>query len=162
MKVATFPAPPADLTTRSIGATPVGDLRTLPGAQALSVMFLRDWFDGCRLSVAAALSESLGPDAGATTMEALDALLSMLTHNGRRPIQWRALHCLCVGSDEAVIANLLHLAATGEREEAMLIGSLLLPGETLLPAVEAARIAGLGIMRTEIRDRTAAHPPTRH
>lgn len=152
----------AEVSPSNPGAAVVADLRRLPSVQALSVMFLRDWCSGSRASVSNALCEALGPQQGASTMAALDTLLGLLARDGRRPLCCHALHCLCVGADEAVIANLLHLAAMGEREDAMLIASLLLPADRAMIAVEAARVAGLGILRTNIRDKTISKPDTLH
>lgn len=162
MKVVDFPGESRAPEAVPAGASKVADLRAMPGNQALAVMFFRDWCSGCRSSVEKALVESLGFERGGATVAALDEFMELLAHQGRRPVRYHDLHCVCVGADEAVIANLLHLAATGEREDAMLVASLLLPGETLSIAVEAARIAGLGIMRTKVRETKPRHQNALH
>ncbi len=75
-----------------------------------------------------------------------------------------AVTCRCVGADEAVIAQVLSLAARGEREDAMLILSLLVAGDRLLPAVHIAQQAGLVVLRLSTRWRCGASAPadTRH
>ena len=69
--------------------------------------------------------------------------------------------CRCVGSDEAVIVQVLHLAATGEREDAMLVLVLLVQGDRLLPALRVAERAGSVVLRlASIWRRTMPAPPT--
>lgn len=146
----------------SPGAAPVADLRRIPARQALAIMFLRDWCGGHQSSVAKTLNHALGEAQGRVTAEAFDTLLGLIARDGRRPLYCHSLHCLCVGADEAVIANMLDLAATGAHEDAMLIASLLLSADRTLIAAEAARVAGLGILRTCIRSKTRSYADTLH
>jgi hypothetical protein len=70
-----------------------------------------------------------------------------------------------VGSDEAILAHFVMVAATGEREDAMLIASLLVDGPLLLPMVDAARMAGLYLYQAGLRQKARFPEPasaTRH
>ena len=49
-----------------------------------------------------------------------------------------------------MFAHFIMLAATGEREDAMLVGSLIVEGPLLLPLTEAARQAGLYLHRSTL------------
>lgn len=139
------------------GAATVGDIRRMDGAQALAVMLLRDWFDGPdgRGRVARTFERALGPLAGPAAHQAWSEVMDVLSRDVRRPVMRHALSCRRVGADEAVIAHVLALAARGEREDAMLILSLLVPGDRLILTIHAAERAGLALMRVALRDRRA-------
>ncbi|MGB3553526.1 MAG: hypothetical protein WBA25_02680 [Jannaschia sp.] len=144
------------------GGATVADLRALPSPQALTVLFLRDWCEGPegRKRVASVLKGALGPAQGSAACEAWDSLIGMLVGEGRRPLMRHDLGCRCVGSDEAVIANLLAVAATGAREDAMLVVSLLLPGDRLIVAAHFAEVAGLAVARADLRGQKRYRPDT--
>lgn len=161
------PIPPVPTVPNPGGAT-VTDLGAMEGSQALSVMVLRDWFDGPqgRARVGATFAEVLGAAAAAPAIAAWTELGDLISDGTRRPVMRHAVTCRCVGADEAVIAQALSLAARGEREDAMLILSLLVAGDRLLPAVHVAQQAGLAVLRLATRWRCGTPAPaptdTRH
>ena len=55
--------------------------------------------------------------------------------------------CPCVGSDEAVFARFVMTAATGEREDAMLVATLLVRADVAPVATAAAQSIGLTLLR---------------
>ncbi|WP_299813359.1 hypothetical protein [uncultured Jannaschia sp.] len=147
------------------GAATVADLQAMDGAQALCVMLFRDWFAGSegRARVEGVFVEAFGPDAGTMACDAWAELSALLTARTRRPVMRHAMTCRCVGADEAVVAQVLSLAARGEREDAMLVLSLLVPGDRLLSAVDVAERAGIALLRLAAcwrRDHRAATAPS--
>lgn len=140
------------------GGATVASLRALDDVQVLAVMLMRDGFDGPQglARVHDAFVEILGKDAGPAAAEHWTGFARFLLAHARRPLMRHALTCPCVGADEAVVAQLLHLAATGAREDAILILTLLVPADRALCAVTLAENAGLAVMRAA---RTAAWRP---
>ncbi|WP_299650775.1 hypothetical protein [uncultured Jannaschia sp.] len=148
------------------GAATVADLQAMDGAQALGVMLLRDWFDGPegRTRVEGVFAEAFGPAGGDMAREAWADFAALLTSGTRRPVMRHAVTCRCVGADEAVIAQVVTLAARGEREDAMFVLSLLVPGDRLLSAVQTAERAGIALLRLTAgwrRDHRVATAPSR-
>ncbi|CUH33565.1 hypothetical protein JSE7799_00994 [Jannaschia seosinensis] len=141
------------------GAAPVAHLHSLGRVQALAVLLFRDWFEGPagRARAGDLFRQGLGSAAEGAILQWAD-FAEVLAANPRRPLMRHDLTCTCVGADEAVMAHVLALAAEGAREDAMLILSLLVPGDRLLPAMHAAEQAGLAVLRTAValdRDRHA-------
>lgn len=127
------------------GGATVSDLRMMDGERALAVMMFRDSFvgpDGTE-RVRGLFAEALGSEAGTTAFSDWSAFLKGLVRHARRPLMRHALTCTCVGADEAVIAEILYRCARGEREDAMLVLALIVPGDRLpLLMAEAERIGG--------------------
>lgn len=146
------------------GAFPVAVLERLSGAEALTVRCLRGWSDG-NDAVLALLAPAIGPAKARACLASLTEVMRIVTRHGRRPIVCHGAGCACVGSDEAVFARFVSTAATGEREDAMLIASLLVDGPLLLPMTEAARQAGLYLYQAGLRQGRGFPEPasvTRH
>ena len=131
------------------GGAAVADLRAMDGEQALAVLLFRDSFAGPEgtARIRALFATAMGPAGGAEAFEAWSALLRALTRHARRPLVRHGLGCLCVGADEAALAQILRLAARGQREDAMLCLSLLMPGDRLMLAMGDAETAGRAVMR---------------
>jgi hypothetical protein len=137
-------------------------MRALDRTQALSVLLMRDWFEGPegRARAGDLFREALGPAPGSAILDWAD-FAEVLCDRVRRPLMRHDLRCDCVGGDEAVVAQLLSLAAEGAREDAMMILSLIVPGDRLLPALHCAERAGLAVLRAAVAlDRGRA--ATRH
>ncbi len=58
-----------------------------------------------------------------------------------------SVQCKCLGADEACFANFIATAATGEREDAMLIATLLVRPDVAPLIVSLAADVGLAFMR---------------
>ena len=148
-----------------VGAFPVSALDNLTPGEALAVLCLRRWQDGPE-AAAALLVPALGPVAAKACLRSFGEVMGVVQRHGRRSLIRHGEACRCVGSDEAVLAHYLMVAATGEREDAMLIASLLVEGPLLLPMTESARVAGLYLHRAGLRGGGAAFPEpvsaTRH
>ena len=113
------------------GGAAIAALDALPLPQACAVRLLRTWCD----------------EPGAASPPGFDELARLLVHEGRRPLLRHHAACACVGSDEAVFALLLSVAATGEREDAMMLAALLVPADRMGLAAHLAQVAGLAIAR---------------
>lgn len=142
------------------GAAPVARIDDLEELEAAAVLMLRARADGIGPPAV------LGP-AGAAAAAAFDALLAALATGARRPLARHAASCPCVGADENALAVLVATAATGEREDAMLVALPLCRPAHLPMVVDAAERAGLALRRAALRAArvTAAHPvrrPTLH
>lgn len=134
------------------GGFPVAAFDTLPEAERVLVRALRHWSDGPegQEAIARLLAETMGEAQAKTCQRWLNDLMGIFARHGRRKLVRHQRQCSCVGADEAVFAHFVMLAATGAREDAMLVGSLIVEGP-LLPAVtEAARQAGLCLYRAQI------------
>lgn len=147
-----------------VGAFPVSALDRLPPGEALVVLCLRRWSDGPG-AVEALLLPALGPSGTRSCLRAFGEMMGLMQRHCRRPLVQHGQACRCVGSDEAVLAHFVMIAATGEREDAMLIASLLVEGPLLLPMAEAARAAGLYLYQAGLRQAARFPEPanaTRH
>jgi len=131
------------------GARPVTTLAGLSEAEALLVCGMRRMAEGPAGVRAwqAELAGAAGPEAAAAACEALRRMRDILAAHGRRTVMHHARGCACVGADEAVLAHVVMTSATGDRDEAMLLASLLVDGPVLVPLVEAAAQAGLQALR---------------
>lgn len=145
-----FPPPdPVDAADANPGGAAVASLRGLGQMQAMAVMMMRDGFSGPagQQRVREVFLHTLGTEAGTAAADAWDDFAGFLLAQARRPLMRHALPCPCVGADEAVVAQILHLAATGAREDAMLTLTLLVPADRALCAEARAEAAGLAVMR---------------
>ncbi|SHM05885.1 hypothetical protein SAMN05443432_104276 [Roseovarius litoreus] len=147
-----------------VGAFPVSALDRLDPGEALVVLCLRRWRDGPD-AVEALLLPTLGPSGARACLRAFSEMMGLMQRHCRRPLAQHGQACRCVGSDEAILAHFVMVAATGEREDAMLIASLLVDGPLLLPMVDAARMAGLYLYQAGLRQKARFPEPasaTRH
>ncbi|MCB5198624.1 hypothetical protein LGQ03_05175 [Loktanella sp. TSTF-M6] len=129
------------------GSVVVGDIRALSPMQFVTVSLFRDWFDGQagRDRVGDFFDSALGPDLGQAATENWATFVTALVDHARRPVMRHGADCRCVGADEAVVAHILTAAVTADREDAMLLLSLLVPGEVLLVLIQYAERAGRDI-----------------
>ena len=153
------------------GATPVGEIDGLPPVELATVVCLRLWCDGteARDGLRREAARSLGPGFGPEWTEALGNFLDVMLHFGRRPILRHAIGCRCLGADESAVATMVAAATAGEREDAMLIGMLLVRPDMAPSLASLAETVGLGLKRMSVptpRPPAGAtvHPahPTRH
>jgi len=134
------------------GGFPVAAIDTLPGAEQLLVRVLRYWSEGPEGAerIARMLRARLGVAVAERVQCALAEVFATIARHGRRNLVRHKVQCSCVGADEAVFAHFVMLAATGEREDAMLVGALMVEGPLLLTFTDAARRAGLELCRADL------------
>lgn len=146
------PHPRTGLSSRSPaprGAAPVGRVADLPAPEAGAVRVLRLWLSGetGRGRAIADFTATLGLGHGAAAAEAIDRLCGLIIAHGRRPLMRHSTDCLCLGADEAVFAEFISRAASGEREEAMLMASLMMRADMAPLAVALAEEVAVALIR---------------
>jgi hypothetical protein len=134
------------------GGAPVGFLAELDGVGAASIIYLRMWHNGpeSQADVWTDLSSSLGADHGRKALKAFETLCSLCSQHGRRQLMLHAITCKCIGSDESCFANFIATAATGEREDAMLIATLLVRADIGPIITSLAADFGLALVRMNL------------
>ncbi|MFT6023806.1 MAG: hypothetical protein ACI9PY_001925 [Ascidiaceihabitans sp.] len=135
------------------GAAPVGFVTELDGIQAASVIYLRLWFNGPegQNNVWDDFVASLGVTPGKRALQSFEDLCRMCAQHGRRPLMRHCVDCKCLGSDEACFANFIATAATGEREDALMIATLLVRSDVAPLITALATDFGLALMRMNLR-----------
>jgi hypothetical protein len=115
------------ISNQNRGGADVGFITELDGVEAASVIYLRLWCDGpdAQAQIRDDFASSLGPERGRSALKSFEDLCSLCSRHGRRPLMRHSLQCKCLGADESCFANFIAAAATGEREDAMLIATLL-------------------------------------
>jgi hypothetical protein len=134
------------------GGAPVGFIAELDGIEAASVIYLRLWCDGPEAKAAMwnDFACSLGTDYGSGAFKAFEDLCSLCTTHGRRPLMRHSLNCKCLGADESCFANFIACAATGDREDAMLIATLLVRPDVAPLITALATDFGHALMRMNL------------
>ncbi|MCZ4351920.1 hypothetical protein O4H61_05275 [Roseovarius aestuarii] len=109
------------------GSAAVGYLSDLAEVEAASVMALRLWCDGAhnRAALQDEFTAHLGEGRARAALDAWQTLLDMCHEFGRRPLMRHGVSCKCLGADEACFAHFMAAATLGEREDAMMIATLL-------------------------------------
>jgi len=154
------------------GAAPVGHVDGLPPLELAAVLCLRLWCDGsdAQVQLRREAALALGPDWGPHWVDALGDFLEVMTRFSRRPLLRHGIDCRCLGADESAVATLVGAAADGEREDAMLIGMLLVRPDMAPGLARLAETVGHGLRRMSFTRTTSTtagaglHPahPTRH
>lgn len=134
------------------GGAPVGFITELDEIEAASVIYLRLWCDGpeAKASVWNDFESSLGTDRGRSALKSFEDLCNFCTTHGRRPLMRHSLNFKCLGADEACFANFIACAATGEREDAMLIATLLVRPDVAPLITALAADFGHALMRMNL------------
>lgn len=148
------------------GQMPVGQMAEMQGLAGLAVACLRAWNEGGAIRAHAMLCERMAPPMALATFESLQDLTEVLGAQMRRPLRCHAPHCDCVGLDEAAFARFVEEAALGEREDALMLASLLVNARGILALTEAAARLGLCLHRAALRAQARRIPEplsaTRH
>jgi len=143
------------------GELPVATMETLPRMSALLISALRGWNRGGAGSALDALRARMTEAQAAAAMAVMCDLAGILGTARRRPLACHAPHCPCVGADEAAFARFVQEAALGEREDALMLASLMVDARAIAGLTEAAQRLGLHLYRATLRDTatlTAAAP----
>jgi len=134
------------------GGAPVGYVKELDSIEAASVIYLRLWSDGSesKASVWKDFASSLGPDRGRRALKSFEDLCNLCAQHGRRPLMRHSVQCKCLGADESCFANFIAIAAAGDREDAMLIATLLVRPDVAPQLTSLATDFGLALMRMNL------------
>jgi hypothetical protein len=139
------------------GARPVGHVGDLGEIEARAVTCLRLWQsdpqtqNGLRNDLAA----RLGPQAADATIAALETLFDLCARHARRPLICHAADCDCLGAGEACFANFIATAASGSREDALLIATLIIRVDMAPVLAGLAEQIGLAFARAARRPASA-------
>jgi hypothetical protein len=147
------------------GGAPVGFITELGAIEVASVIYLRLWCDGpvSQSLVWNDFARGLGPDQGRKAMQSFEELCRLCVRHGRRPLMRHSVQCKCIGSDESCFANFIATAADGEREDALLIATLLVRPDVAPLIASLATNFGLALKRMHLaspRDMTTSTPST--
>ncbi len=137
------------------GGAPVGFIQELPALEERAVMCLRLWHTGKheRHQVCRDFDHLLGNEMALSAVESLEQICELCTRHARRPLMRHHVTCKCLGADEACFANFIGAAAEGEREDAMLIATLLIRHDFAPSLVSLAENLGLALKHMT-RDKT--------
>jgi hypothetical protein len=133
------------------GQMPVDQMAQLDGLNGLTVAALRAWNAGGALRAHALLCDRMAEPMALAAFEALQDLTEVLGPHIRRPLRCHAPNCACVGLDEAAFARFVQEAALGDREDALLLASILVQPRAILPLTDAAARLGLCLHRAALR-----------
>jgi len=144
------------------GAAPVGHVGDLDPLEAAAVLYLRLWLDGpnSQQDVWNDLAGTLGATSGRETLRALEDVCGICARHGRRSLMRHQAGCKCLGADEACFANLISCATEGDREDAMLIATLMVRPDFAPHLAAAAQVFGIGLKRMALcHNRMAVSDP---
>ena len=147
------------------GSTPVGFITDLSGLEAASVIYLRLWCDGpdAQAQVWNDFAAALGVSHGRRALQSFDELCGLCARHGRRPLLRHSVTCKCLGSDESCFANFVATAAAGEREDTLLIATLLVRPDVAPLIASLACDFGLALKKMQLsapRDMARMRPET--
>ncbi|AAV94095.1 hypothetical protein KQ247_12625 [Ruegeria pomeroyi] len=120
------------------GGAAVGHLADLPTLEASAVHCLRLWSDATEGR--AALPEG-------RSAELLKQICGLCASYGRRPLMRHGLGCACLGADEACFAHMVAAAATGAREDALMLAALIVRPDLAPALVALSEQLGLALHR---------------
>lgn len=150
----------------SRGGAPVGQLAHMPGIEAASVLYLRLWCESAdsRQSVRDDFTAALGPDHGAAASDAWSSLMDLCVDYCRRPLMRHSVTCECLGADESCFANFVATAATGAREDALLMATLIVRVDMAPVLTSLACECGLALKSMALKSMVlaASRDPARH
>ena len=155
------------------GGAPVGYITELDGVEAASVIYLRLWCNGpdSRTSVWNDFVFHLGAERGRKALQSFEDLCRLCCQHGRRPLMRHSVNCNCLGSDESCFASFIRTASTGDREDALLIATLLVRADVAPMITSLATEFGLALKRMNLcaprhmadtPQSTPTHPTTIH
>ena len=134
------------------GGTPVGFITELDEIEAASIIYLRLWSDGpeSQANVWTDFTSSFGSDQGRTILKSFEHLCNLCAQYGRRPLMRHSVQCKCVGSDESCFANFIGAAAAGDRDDAMMIATLMVRPDVAPLITSLATDFGLALKRMNL------------
>lgn len=146
------------------GGASVGILSDADPLLASAVLYLRLWCEGYQGQVRTRndFTAALGTDQGTAAVEALSQICYLCVRYGRRPLMCHHVACECLGADENCFANFIACAAEGEREDAMLIATLMARADLSPSLTGLAQQFGLALKRMPLRAPAVAETVGHH
>ena len=137
---------PKDFTPVPRGGAAVGFLDELGPLEAGAVRCLRA---ACEGPGCADWHRLAAHPASRDALDAVSRLCTISARFGRRPLMRHSLSCACLGADEACVAQIVVSALAGERDDAMLMASLLVRADMAPALVAEAEMAGAALTRAQ-------------
>jgi len=138
------------------GGAPVGHVTDLGPVEAGAVLYLRLWSEGRagRDALARDFEVICGPAEGGRAARAFGDLCDLCARFGRRQLMRHGVTCRCLGADEGCFANLVAAAGAMEREDAMLLATLIVRPDVAPALVGLAETVGVTLYRMARRAET--------
>lgn len=129
------------------GGVTVGHLDHVGPVENAVVMLLRLWGeDGHkRAALRRSLSHMLGTENGPYVFDRFAELCFLCAQYGRRPLIRHAPDCRCLGADESCMAHFIATAGQGQREDAMMMATLILRPDMAPAAAGLAEQIGIAL-----------------
>lgn len=139
------------------GAAPVGYLDEMEPLEVSVIRYMRLWCSGpdCQAEVWNDFAVHFGARDGQAHLKSFERMMSTLMSYGRRPFMRHQLDCRCVGGHECALATLIAAAAEANREEAVLMASLLVRADMATTLAAEAEQVGMALRVGVLRQRAA-------
>ena len=110
------------------GATPVGLLVELEDIEERSISIFRAFnsHEHDRFNLISYLLISLGSTRGKEFITCLKEISEILQEHGRRRFEFRRVNCRCIGSDEALLAEIIRTSSLDQIDDVITMSSLFL------------------------------------
>ena len=110
------------------GATPVGLLVELEDIEERSISIFRAFnsHEHDRFDLISYLLISLGRARGKEFINCLNEINEILQKHGRRRFEFRKVNCRCIGSDEALLAEIIRTSSVDQIDDVITMSSLFL------------------------------------
>ena len=117
------------------GATPVGFLVELEDIEERSILILRtlNSHEYDRFDLISYLLISLGRTRGKELIDCLEEIYKILQKHGRRRFEFRNINCRCIGSDEALFAEIIRASSVDQIDDVKIMSSLFLDANLIIP-----------------------------
>ena len=117
------------------GATPVGLLVELEDIEERSISIFRAFnsHEHDRFDLISYLLISLGSTRGKEFITCLKEINEILQEHGRRRFEFRNINCRCIGSDEALFAEIIRASSVDQIDDVKIMSSLFLDANLIIP-----------------------------
>ena len=131
------------------GSLPVGQIVELPYLERSAILSFRHWCSGPagRETVSRDFYRSLGGEDGGAAIHSFACLIDLLVTGCRRAIMRHDVSCACFGGDESAFANMVALATSGEREDAMGFALVMMTPDAAWQAMPFAEAVGRAFLQ---------------
>ncbi|MBV7378620.1 hypothetical protein [Maritimibacter dapengensis] len=129
------------------GGAAVGRLMDLGAIEAGAVLCLRLWHEAPASPARMDFERDMGRFGGRAALEAIGGICAIWQDFGRRPMVRHHLRCDCLGADEACLAHMVQAALLGDRDDAMMLATLMVRADYAPGVVAYAERAGAALAR---------------
>lgn len=131
------------------GGAPVGMVADLDPVEAGAVLYLRLWSDGPdgKARMWNEFATTLGVQPARAALCAFEDVCALIARQGRRAMMRHDVTCRCLGADESCFAHMVAAAVDNQREDALLLATLLVRPDAAPGLVSLASEFGLALKR---------------